>query len=194
VRIATNRVTGQVLSKFGGDYSVVEWTYSGNLWRANMKGFLTSVLTLVSFVLSAEARAQKLPVQITLTAPPAVNIPGGDGSTSGVASNVVLILTRDVTTSNVETTYWQLKYHYYNGAYRWEDYQEMYVDFVDKFGVTLMNHAVVVGTPSGQCHYNGGIDVTTSGTMGFDFRGKDLTIKVSGSTPVPGQPNRDHKC
>lgn len=138
--------------------------------------------------------AHATPVQAVYTAPAQVGIPGGDGNTSAIVQNVTLTLTRDVTTSNRETTYWKLNYHYYNGAYRWEDYQEMYIDFVDQFGVTLLSHGVVVPTPSHDCHYNGGIDITKNGTMDFDFRGKQLTIKVSGSTPTPSEPNQNHKC
>ena len=135
-----------------------------------------------------------LPVQVILRNPPAVGIPGGDGNISATVSNVTLILTRDVTTSNEEITYWQLSYHYFNGNGRWEDYQELYIDFVDELGVTLVSRGVVVATPSHACHYNGGVDVAAKGTMQFDFRGRNLRIVVSGSTPVPGEPNKNHQC
>ncbi len=141
-----------------------------------------------------ETHADPLPVQVILTAPKAVPILGGDNNTSGIVSNVKLILTRDVLTSNKETTYWSISYNYYNGSFRWEDYQEIYIDFVDNLGVVLLTHGVVVAAPSNDCHYGGGIVVTQKGIMDFDFRNHEITINVSGSTPIPGHPNKDHHC
>ena len=134
------------------------------------------------------------PAQVVLSAPQPVAIPGGDGNTSAMVSGVKLTLTRDVNTSNQWTTYWELNYDYYNGSFRWENYQELYIDFVDKFGVTLDSHAVVVVTPSLHCRYNRPLRVTAKGTMGFDFRGQDLTIAVSGATPNPRQDHKNHHC
>ena len=90
---------------------------------------LTAVLCLAGLTLPETARSE--PVQVQLSQNDQVYIKGGDQYVSGIVSGI--ILTRDVTIANTDTTYWELKYNYYNGSQRWEDYQELVLDFVDKF-------------------------------------------------------------
>lgn len=153
-----------------------------------------TILVLGSF---AQAVAGGPPPQIVLTAPGDVYIHGySDRDTSAVVSAVALQLVRDTTLTNKPTTYWKIQYNYYSGAYRWESAQELYIDFVDSAGTTLVHpHAITISTPSEKCRYGRGVNPTSKGQIDFDFtKHPGLSLTVSGNTTAGGRPGENHKC
>lgn len=155
---------------------------------------------------AAKSKAKTFPkafspraIQKVYTLPGPIFIPGAsDPYTSAVVSNIVLKLTRDYTTQNRLITYWELSYQYYNGAYRWEDIQKLYLDFVNSAGVVLIKSpALDLVTPSSDCHYNGGIMVSYTGEMQFDFTlVPDMHLRAWGASGKgsSSKGEGDHKC
>jgi len=162
--------------------------------------FLAKVLVPVCFAgftmgvaQSAPATVKPAAVQETLSLPGPVNIPGvSDSYTSGVVSGITLQLVRDTTTDNKPVTYWNLSFQYYNGSFRWENYQELDIDFVDEFGVVLQKRVIAVATPSTACHYGAPVTSTDHGMIDFNFVGHNLHLAASGISANPD--HKDHKC
>ena len=109
--------------------------------------------------------------------------------------NPVLTLTRDCNTSNKLVTYWDLIYQYYNGSYRWETTQYLYLNFVNSVGTVLAREpAISTPTPSTECHYGPGVGMHVKGTMAFDFTlVTDMHVVANGQTTNSG-PSKDHRC
>jgi hypothetical protein len=168
----------------------------GRFGEGLMSKYLALVCGLIFLSTPVAAQTPTYPIQQTFPFPGQVSIAGTDGNTSGIASNIVLKLTRDYTTNNQLVTYWDLTYQYYNGAFRWEYSQNLYIDFVDSVGTVLVNSpALTSQTPARNCHYGPGVQVHNTGTMTFDFTlVHDMHITGSGATLSGGKPGEDHKC
>ena|SRR6266481_2509893 len=152
--------------------------------------YFARVMLIGSVALNGVAHAQQPPTPISLTAAD-VRIPGAaDNDTSAIVQSIILTLSRNPSNTS---TIWRLGYHYYNGSFRWEDIQYLYIDIIDSKGARV--RTLQAQTPSGTCYYGPGTDITATGTLDFDYQGKQLRIAGRGeSRTISEYHPRNHKC